>query len=116
MDTIMPPAAIPLSDLARHLARKESEVQRLRQTYETRMAKLKNRREQLAEELQRLEAEIQAVTQDSPEPPTGAVPAEESAPSTKKGKRGKLAALIVKALQEAGQPLTVKQLADELRR
>ena len=112
----MPPAAIPISDLARRLARKESEVQRLRRAYETRLAELKNRREELAEKLRRLEAEIQSVTQESPEPSGAAVAAEESVPRRTRGKRGKLPALLVKLLQEGGHALTVKQLADEVRR
>ena len=88
----------------------------MRRAYETRLADLKNRREQLAEKLRLLEAEIQSVTQESPKPAAGATPTAEPTPSQIRGKRGKLPTLIVKLIQEAGQPLTVKQLADEVRR
>ena len=115
MDTIMPPAAIPLSDLARRLARKESEVQKLRRAYETRLAELKNRREQLAEKLRHLEAEIQSVTQESPKPSADAAPTEDLC-RVDQGKAWQAACSSREVAPEGGQALTVKQLADEVRR
>jgi len=112
----MPPTAMPLSDLARRLARKESEVQKLRRLYETRLANLQSRRQQLAEKLRALEAEIQSVTQASPEPAAGPTPTAEPAPSKPGPKRGTLPALLVKLIQRAGQPLTIAQLVEEVRR
>jgi hypothetical protein len=112
----MPPAGNPLTHLARRLARKETEVQRLRRVYETRLAALKNRREELAEKLRRIDAQSQAVAPESPEASEGPTPSEEPAPSEGRAKRGTLPALIVKLIHRAGHPLTVKQLSEDMRR
>jgi hypothetical protein len=114
MDLTMPPTAIPLSKLAKRLARKESEIQRLRRKYENRLAGLKDRREQLADQLRRIEAEIQAAPGGGPE----AEAATAKAPASRGRRRGKprLADFIVTLLKAAGKPQTVKQLAQEIKR
>jgi hypothetical protein len=110
----MPPTAIPLSKLARRVARKESELQRLRRVYENRLTGLKERRERLTDQLRQIEAEIPAAAQESPATETTA--AKEPMSKARAKGRLKLADFIIVLLKEAGEPQTVKQLAQEMRR
>jgi hypothetical protein len=57
----MPPAAVSLSELAQRLARKQSELEQVRQAYEARSAELARRRDDLLAQLRAVEAEIEAV-------------------------------------------------------
>jgi hypothetical protein len=91
-------------------------MERLRTQYESRLAVLRQRRDNLQSQLQKVEAEIQAASQEGPAAPAAAmisVPA-----PARGGRRGKikLPALIVQLIQEAGRPLTATSLAEELRR
>jgi hypothetical protein len=111
----MPPVSVPLSRLSKLLAKKQTELERLRRQYENRLTRLKRRKEELESQLREVDAEIQAVSQES----TG--PADELAAQTlpakgRRGKRLKLPGLIVKLIHEAGRPLTVKELAQEVKR
>jgi len=111
----MPLATLPLSDLAKRLAKKQSELDRLRTQYETRLAVLRGRRDSLQSQLQEIESEIRAVAQDSAAPAAAATP---GPPVLKKARRGKLMlpGLIVSLIQSSGKPLTVKELAGEIQR
>src|SRR5258707_15145566 len=62
----MPAVAIPLVDLSQRIAQQESDLQKLRQDYEARqteLIRLNRQKQDLASQLQRIEADIQAVSQ-----------------------------------------------------
>ena len=82
----MPNVTLPLSSLAKRLTKGQSELDRLRKRYETRLAGLQQRRGSLQAQLHQLEAEIGAVSQDD-----SAHAAEETTvtPVAKAGRRGK---------------------------
>jgi hypothetical protein len=110
----MPLAALPLTDLAKRLARTQSQVDRLRNQYESRLEVLRRRRANLQSQLDKVEAEIQrAQGQESAVAPAAAPVA---APA--RGRRGKIGLRdwILKMIQEAGRPLTAGFLAEEIRR
>jgi len=65
----MPTGVLPLSELAKRLSRKESEVNKLRQQYENRLARLKERQQRLESELREVEGQIQAASPNGSMPP-----------------------------------------------
>jgi hypothetical protein len=115
----MAPATLPLSSLAKQLAKTQSQLQRLQSRYESRLTKLQRRRGQLQSQLEEVEAEIQA-SQDGSSADGSATAAEETPAPKAKGRRGgrrpRLAAFIVKVIEEAGRPVAVKDVAEEIRR
>src|SRR5258708_3196221 len=108
--------AEPLDTLAQRIARQQAELEALRQEYaaqQTQLAELTQRKEELDNQLRQVAAEIQALAQGSAEPP--AAPVEKPAPDGQKaGPPGKVAALVGHILSEQRQPLTARQLADEV--
>src|SRR5262249_52391747 len=96
---------LPLSALAQQLASKQAELDRLRRTYETRLADLLRRKNELESSLRQVEAEIQVAAQ-GPGPSPAAAPA---------GKVS-LPNLIVAIVREKGKPVTIKELVEELDR
>jgi len=108
----MPTGVLPFSELAKRLSRKESEVNKLRQQYENRLAKLKERQQRLESELREVEGQIQAASPNGSMPPAQ-LPKEPIASAT----NGMiLKDYLIALIQEAGKPLTVKELAEEVRR
>jgi len=108
----MPTGVLPFSELAKRLSRKESEVNKLRQQYENRLARLKERQQRLENELREIESQIQAASPNGSMPPAQ-LPKEPVASAT----NGMiLKDYLVALIQEAGKPLTVKELAEEVRR
>src|SRR5262245_48640314 len=111
----MPTVNLPLPTLAQRVAQKQSELEQLHRQYERRLAGLKHRKEELTNQLRQIETEIRAAAHKGDQP---------TAPETKLRSPSKsvadrkitLAGLIVKLLQKAGQPLTVKQLTEEIQR
>src|SRR5436190_15815795 len=62
--TSMSTTAVPLDDLAQHIARQKAELERLHQEYETRtsqLASLESRKAELESQLRQVDADIQAV-------------------------------------------------------
>jgi len=108
----MPTGVLPFSELAKRLSRKESEVNKLRQQYENRLARLKERQQRLESELREVEGQIQAASPNGSMPPAQ-LPKEPIASAT----NGMiLKDYLIALIQEAGKPLTVKELAEEVRR
>jgi hypothetical protein len=112
----MPNAAIPLSRLAKHLAKGQSELDRLRKRYETRLAAIQQRRGSLQAQLDQVEAEIRTVGHDDSAPADEETAAAPVAKTGRRGKKVKLPGLIVSLIESAGKPLTVKELAGEIQR
>jgi hypothetical protein len=108
----MPTGVLPLSELAKRLSRKESEVNKLRRQYEGRLGRLKERQQKLESELREVEGQIQVAS-----PNGSASPAplpEEPVASAANGMI--LRDFIIALIKEAGKPLTVQELAAEVRR
>jgi hypothetical protein len=108
----MPTGVLPLSELAKRLSRKESEVDRLRHQYETRLEKLKARRQKLESELREIEAQIPAAS------PNGSVPPAQlqEEPIASASGRMILKDFLLTLIKQAGKPLTIRELAEEVRR
>jgi hypothetical protein len=98
----MPTAVVPLSKLAERLARMESELQGLRRAYDTRLADLQRRKEELEASLQQVESEIRAAVQEN-------IPAAEPA-----GPMPSLPEMLLRIVRERGRVVTVKELSAEL--
>jgi hypothetical protein len=103
-------AVLPLPKLAQQLAQKQSELEKARQAFETRLGELTRRKEELQDQLRTVEAEMQAVNATVPgsSPPTpplkpSLMPVPAPAASTLPG-------LLVDLVRAAGRPLTVKEL------
>jgi len=113
----MPTGVLPFSELAKRLSRKENEVNKLRRQYEARLARLKERQQRLENELREIEGQIQAASPNGPVPPAP-LPEELTAsePIACAGGRMILKDFLVVLINEAGKPLTVKELAEEVRR
>jgi hypothetical protein len=113
----MTTVAIPLRSIAQQIEQHESELERLRRAYQTRqtqLAELKRRKEELEAQLHQVDTEIEAVEGEAAAEAPGssqAVPVEaksEGSPT--------LPVFLVTVLKEVGQPMTIKQLADEVER
>jgi hypothetical protein len=110
---------LPLSELAKRLSQKESEVDRLRRQYEARLGKLKDRKQKLESELRAVVGQIQAASPTGSVPPASLSDSEETAakePVAPVARRIKLKGFLIALIKEAGKPLTVKELAEEVRR
>jgi Tfp pilus assembly protein FimV len=116
-------STIPLQDLAQRISEQQDDLAKLHQEYETRQAQLQEltrRKEALQTQLQEVEGEIQGVGQGSALPPKpAAAPAMPTKPATiKPGAKPSgsvtLAQLLVQIVAEAGRPLPIKELADEI--
>jgi hypothetical protein len=116
----MPDTTLPLDNLTKRIAQHEAELERLRQEYEARqarLAELARQREGLQGQLRQVEADIQAVTQGqapraaatqtakvSPARPAKLVPALSP----------KLADALVEVAREANRPMTARELGEQL--
>jgi hypothetical protein len=113
----MPDPVLPLTDLTRQIAEHTTRLEQLRQQYEarqTQLAELARRQQELQAQLQQVDADIQAVTEGrAPGASATPAPASPSAPATG---HPTLAALILEVVQGTSQPVTVKQLTQEVRR
>ncbi len=110
-------STVPLSTLAQQLAAKLSELESLRAAYDTRLADLRKRKQELEETLAQVDAEIQAASQEAPAAP--AAPTAEPAappPVTTRGDESRmtLPQTLVHIVTEKGRAVTVKELAQEL--
>jgi hypothetical protein len=107
--------SLSLEDLARHIARQENELDRLRQEFEARrvqLDELSRRKQELESQLQQVESEIQGLATGSLERPAAA-PAKRR--RARRGQGLTLSDLIVNLVTEAGgQPLSVQKLAREV--
>ena len=111
----MPPAAVSLSELAQRLARKQSELEQVRQAYEARSAELARRRDDLLAQLRAVEAEIEAVRPlASATAPAPAAAPQAPAPQAAARATLTLPALLTDLVRAAGRPVTVKELAQEV--
>jgi hypothetical protein len=113
------PADLPLSELAQRLARKQLELEKARQAYESRLADLNRRKAQLQAQLGTVTAEIQAVNStitlgtasaSVSTPAPGAVPGEPPVAPAKSTLT--LPALLLDLVRAAGGPITVKELTE----
>jgi hypothetical protein len=116
----MADTTLPLDDLTRQIAERESELERLRHEYDARQARLADltrRREELQDQLQQVQAEIQAVSRGSAADMTAApattMPAA-SPTATEAPLRLTLADALLEAAREAGRPLTARELGEAL--
>jgi len=113
----MPDANLPLDDLTQQIAQYQSELERLRQEFETRqahLADLAQKREQLRAQLRQVEADIQAVTQGSVPAATAAAPTPK--PPAKATTHPTLIEALVEVARAANRPMTARELGEELRR
>jgi hypothetical protein len=105
-----------LADLAQRITQQESELESLRRELEARQAKLADlnrRKEELASQLQEVQAQIRAITAGNAEPP--ATP--QAAPAPQPARAMRLGDLILALVEEGGgQPVAVRRLALEVRR
>jgi hypothetical protein len=128
--------ATPLETLAQQITRQQRELEALRQEYETRQTRLTDltrRKEELTAQLQQVEADIRATMQDSsqrraavptnapqaqPAPRTPATPSPARSappvPQPPSPRAQTLPALLVEIVRQATEPVTVKQLAEEV--
>jgi len=108
----MPTGVLPLSELVKRLSRKENEVDKLRQQYEIRLGRLKERQQRLESELRAVEGQILAAC------PNGSMPPAQlpKVPMASAAHGMILKDFLIAVIQEAGKPLTVKELAEEVRR
>jgi len=114
----MPDHTLPLDDLTQQIAQYQSELERLRQEYQTRqalLADLSQKRDQLQDQLRQVEADIQAVSQGSV-PVAGAPAAPAPKPPAKKATGPTLTEALVDVAREANRAVTAKEFAEELRR
>jgi hypothetical protein len=115
----MPQATLPPEDLTQQIAQWQSELERLRQDYEARQARLTGltrQRDELQGKLRQVEADIRAVTQGLARPasPPPAAAAEPAAPGTTD--RPNLTEALVRLVRQAGRPLTARELGEQLLR
>src|SRR5262249_16991463 len=120
----MTTTAVPLESLTQRIARQQSELEALQREYEVRQARLadlKAHRDELEEQLRRLDAEIDAV-KEGKTPRLKAIPSKASAAKLSpaallpNGPRpNTLPALLVQLVGNAKGPLTVKQLSDAVK-
>jgi hypothetical protein len=117
----MPDTTLPLDDLTQQIAQHESELQRLRQEFEGRQARLADlgrQREELQAQLRRVEADIEAVTggQAPAAPALAAATAEPPArvTSATPATRLTLSDALVEVAREANRPMTAKELGEQL--
>lgn len=113
----MSTAAASLANLAEQLAKKQSELQDIRRAFDSHLADLQRRKQDLEATLRQVEAEILGtIPPASPlSPPVAAskpaatprsTPAADSKPT--------LNQMVLQVLQGAGRSLTVKEVTDEL--
>jgi hypothetical protein len=108
-------AALPLPQLAQELAQKQSALDKARQAFDSRLAKLRRRKEQLQAQLRTVEAEMQAVgaTVPASSPPKAAAAADATHAILKAPRvpaASTLPGLLVDLVRAAGRPLTVKEM------
>jgi hypothetical protein len=118
----MPTTAVPLQDLGRRIAQQEAELDKLRREYQARqehVAALRRRKQELQAQLKEIDAEIRAAglgqTPPTPSPaPTNRATPAASPPGAPPAGRVSLPQVLVGIVREAGGPITVKELAQEL--
>lgn len=101
---------LPLADLAQKLADKQSELDKLRHTFDARLSTLKRRKEGLEADLRRVESEIQAATQESGS--LAAVTVSELKPAVSGATS--LPQFLLGIIREKGGPVTVAELTSEI--
>jgi hypothetical protein len=113
----MPETTLPPEDLTQQIAQWQSELERLRQEYEARQARLREltrQRDELQATLRQIEADIRAVTQGLARPasPPPAAVAEPAAPAP--ANKPNLTEALVRLVRQAGRPLTARELGEQL--
>jgi hypothetical protein len=110
-------AAASLEKLQQHIARQETELQRLRRELEGRqnqLASLTRRKDELQAQLLKVENQIAAVATGSGKSRSSVAKPISRKPTS--NERMTVPELILTALKEVGHPLTVRQLVDEIER
>jgi hypothetical protein len=118
----MPTTAVPLQDLARRIAQQETELDKLRREYQVRqehVAELKRRKQELQAQLKEINEAIRIVglgeTPPTPSPTTTSWTTPSASPAgAPPAGRVSLPQVLVGIVREAGGPITVKELAQEL--
>src|SRR4051794_18385737 len=117
----MSSTTVPLSELAQRLALKQSELEEARRAYETRLADLARRKEELQAQLRNVDVEIQAVSSTAAAEPAAAVappapvaPAALPNPPDRAEDAPTLVQFVLGLVRQAGRPITVKELAEEV--
>src|SRR5262249_53839938 len=120
----MTTTAVPLESLAQRIARQQSELEALHRDYEARqrrLAKLKAHRDELEEQLRRLDAEMEAIKQGktshlkSIPSKVSAAKSAPAAPLPNGPRPNTLPALLVQLVGNAKGPLSVRQLSDAVK-
>jgi hypothetical protein len=104
-------AAAHLGDLAKKLAHKQNELDRIRRAFDTRLATLQRRKDNLQSDLQRVESEIEAAAAQQSSSLAVAVPA---APPTAAAEPTTLPLFLISVVKELARPVTVAELTREL--
>ena len=121
----MTTTAVPLVEFARRIAQQQAELEALRQEYQARQAQvtdLNRRKQELQEQLSQVENEIRMVTLGKIPRPPSAAPAVPKARKPVRGSQikptptGSLPQVLKNLVREAKQPMTVKELTEELLR
>ncbi len=95
----------------------QSELENARRAYESRLANLHQRKDELEAGLRQVETEIQEAAQGTTPPPPGSLPAPQPGPATSPAQPAtslSLPQLLIGILRESGRPMTTKDLAEEL--
>jgi hypothetical protein len=112
----MPEPVLPLQDLSRKINEHRSQLDQLRQEYETRQAKLAELTQQqqaLRAQLRQVDAQIKAVKEGGPASEPASAPVPSPAQSEE---RPTLGGLLMEVVSAAAGPVTVAQLAKEVKR
>ena len=119
----MTTTAVPLDEFARRIAQQQAELEALRQEYQARQAQLtdlNSRKQELQEQLAQVENEIRTVTLGKIPRPPSVAPAAPKAKKPVSGSQvkptppGSLPQVLKILVREAKQPMTVKELTEEL--
>jgi hypothetical protein len=108
------PNAIPFQGLADQIQQRETELARLRkelEAHQTHLAKLTRRKQELLADLEKIDREIAAVVPSSP-PGDAAVPSK--TPSPMPAEKVSLPKFLIGLVEQAGRPITTKELTDEV--
>ncbi len=121
----------PMQSLAQQISQQQAELEGLRREYETRqthLAELNRQKQELKAQLQQIEEHIRATKQGGPLPEALTAETEESATKPRRRRRrgrrrsggsaaprpNTLGAVILEIMQQAGGPITVKNLSEEV--
>src|SRR5436305_1272281 len=104
-------AAASLADLAKKLASKQNELDKIRRAFDTRLATLERRKQGLQADLERVESEIHAAAEQSSTLAAAAAPAAQPAAAAE---GTTLPLFLLSVVKELGRPVTVAELTHEL--